>query len=108
MCILHDFYIKPFMLKFLLLHPQIPAYVIYSLTCVLGVFNHYIVPHVRKEMPWLLFSEPIVKPREWDAYEVSGKTFQYIFNVLLVALLASQLVASTKTCCYIIEVCSGL
>ena len=52
--------------------PQIPAFVIYGLTCVLGVFNHYIVPHVRKEMPWLLFSEPIVKPREWDAYEVSG------------------------------------
>ena len=62
----------------MLLSLQIPAYVIYGLTCVLGVFNHYIVPHIRKEMPWLLFSEPIVKPREWDAYEVSGKTFQYI------------------------------
>lgn len=23
-------------------------------------------------MPWLLFSEPIVKQKEWDAYEVSG------------------------------------
>ena len=44
----------------------------YSLTCVLGVVNHYIVPQIRKEMPWLLFSEPIVKQKEWDAYEVSG------------------------------------
>ena len=79
---LHGFYIEAVFVKTASLSlslslsfslcPQIPAFVIYGLTCVLGVFNHYIVPHVRKEMPWLLFSEPIVKPREWDAYEVSG------------------------------------
>jgi hypothetical protein len=71
-----------------LFFPQTPAFVIYGLTCVIGVFNHYIVPHVRKEMPWLLFSEPIVKPREWDAYEVSGifysTTFYWIFFAVIV------------------------
>jgi len=34
-------------------------FIIYGITCVLGVFNHYIVPHVRKEMPWLCFGGPL-------------------------------------------------
>lgn len=55
------------------LPPQIPAYVVYSLTCFLGIFNHYIIPHLKKEMPWLCFSEPIVKAEEWDAFEVTGR-----------------------------------
>ena len=79
---LHGFYTEAVFMKIasLSLCPQIPAFVIYGLTCVLGVFNHYIVPHMRKEMPWLLFSEPIVKPREWDAYEVSGTVVQHFFG----------------------------
>ena len=26
---------------------------------MLGVFNHYVVPHIRKEMPWLCFGAPL-------------------------------------------------
>ena len=58
---------------------QIPAYVIYGITCVLGIVNHYLLPHIRKETPWLCCSEPIVKAKEWDIFEVSGTywTAQY-------------------------------
>ncbi len=51
---------------------QVPSYVIYGITCTLGAVNYYVLPHIRKEMPWLCFSEPIVKAREWDTFEVSG------------------------------------
>ncbi len=42
------------------------------MTCVLGVVNHYLIPHVKKEMPWLCFAEPIVKAKEWNVFEVTG------------------------------------
>jgi hypothetical protein len=51
----------------------IPAYVIYTLTALLGIVNHYILPHVRKETPWLLFSKPCIKSNEYHQFEVTGK-----------------------------------
>ncbi|XP_074596027.1 pecanex [Brevipalpus obovatus] len=38
-----------------------------------GFLLHYIFPHFRKELPWLFFSSPIFKPREYDLYEVKGE-----------------------------------
>ena len=53
-------------------YPQIPAYVVYCVTVAVGAFNHYLLPHIRKEMPWLCCSQPIVRAREWDVFEVTG------------------------------------
>ena len=60
-------------------YPQIPAYVVYCVTVAVGAFNHYLLPHIRKEMPWLCCSQPIVRAREWDVFEVTG---MYIYRIM--------------------------
>ena len=47
--------------------------VLYLLTASLGFIIHYIIPQLRKETPWLCFSHPILKSREWDYFEVKGR-----------------------------------
>lgn len=37
---------------------------------VLGLFLHYIIPQLRKQLPWLCFSHPIVRSHEHDQFEV--------------------------------------
>ena len=49
----------------------------YGLTCVLGILNHYFIPHIKKEMPWLCFSQPLAKAKEWHAFEVTGLLFYF-------------------------------
>lgn len=61
---------------------QYPAYAVYILTVLFGVGNHYLLPHVKKEMPWLCCSEPICKPKEWDVFEVTGTWCVICFVVL--------------------------
>lgn len=38
-----------------------------------GLILHYFFPHFRKELPWLFFSSPFLKPREYDRFEVKGE-----------------------------------
>ena len=51
---------------------QILGYVIFGITSIIGIFNHYIIPHVRKENPYLCFTEPCLKSNEYDKFEVTG------------------------------------
>ena len=44
--------------------------VLLGLVGVLGCFLHYVVPHLRKNLPWLLFAKPILKSHEYDKFEV--------------------------------------
>ena len=46
--------------------------VLYLLTASFGFIIHYVIPQLRKETPWLCFSHPILKNREWDYFEVKG------------------------------------
>lgn len=50
---------------------QILGYVIFGITSIIGIFNHYIIPHVRKENPYLCFTEPCLKSNEYDKFEVT-------------------------------------
>ena len=48
----------------------------YCLACMCigwGFILHYFMKQSRKELPWLCFSQPFLKPREWDLFEVKDE-----------------------------------
>ncbi|CAF0823891.1 unnamed protein product [Adineta ricciae] len=49
-------------------------YIICSLVVLLGVFFHYILPQLRKQSPWLLFSEPLIKQADYSLFEPTEAT----------------------------------
>jgi hypothetical protein len=40
---------------------------------VLGILFHYILPQLRKQLPWLLFSEPLIKQADYTLFEPTGR-----------------------------------
>jgi hypothetical protein len=36
---------------------------------VLGIFFHYILPQLRKQLPWLLFSDPLIKQADYSIFK---------------------------------------
>ena len=48
-------------------------YIICSIVILLGIFVHYILPQLRKQLPWLLFSEPLIKQADYSLFEPTGK-----------------------------------
>lgn len=43
--------------------------VLFCLAISVGFLNHYILPQLRIERPWYLFSQPILKPDHWSVFE---------------------------------------
>jgi len=39
-------------------------------TFSVGFILHYIIPQLRKQLPWLCIAHPILKPSEYNQYEV--------------------------------------
>ena len=57
----------------------------YCLACLCigwGFILHYFLKHSRKELPWLCFSQPFLKPREWDMFEVKDEARLMCFERL--------------------------
>lgn len=52
-------------------------YVLYALVGVVGLITHYVLPQVRKQLPWHCFSRPLLKTAEHNQYEVRSK---YVFD----------------------------
>lgn len=52
-------------------------YVLYALVGVVGLVTHYVLPQVRKQLPWHCFSRPLLKTAEHNQYEVRSK---YVFD----------------------------
>ncbi|KAG1654166.1 Pecanex-like protein 1 [Nymphon striatum] len=44
--------------------------ILYTIAAIFGLVTHYIIPQLRKQLPWLCSSHPILKPHECDQYEV--------------------------------------
>lgn len=42
---------------------------LFCLAISVGALNHYILPQLRIERPWYLFSQPILKPDHWSVFE---------------------------------------
>ncbi|XP_036338803.1 protein pecanex [Rhagoletis pomonella] len=55
---------------FTVLQPDLNI-VLYAFTGGLGLLLHYIIPQMRKHMPWLCFARPILRQKEYGQFEVS-------------------------------------
>lgn len=44
--------------------------VMWCITFSVGFILHYIIPQLRKQLPWLCVAHPILKPSEYNQYEV--------------------------------------
>ena len=48
---------------------------LYALVGFVGFVTHYVLPQVRKQLPWHCFSHPLLKTVEYNQYEVRSKWF---------------------------------
>ncbi|XP_058843336.1 pecanex-like protein 1 isoform X3 [Acipenser ruthenus] len=54
---------------FIALQPYL-SYVLYALVGVVGLGTHYLLPQLRKQLPWYCFSHPLLKTKEYYQFEV--------------------------------------
>nr|XP_036854421.1 pecanex-like protein 1 isoform X5 [Manis javanica] len=71
---------------FTVLQPAL-KYVLYALVGFLGFVTHYVLPQVRKQLPWHCFSLPLLKTMEYNQYEVRNAATMMWFEKLHVWLL---------------------
>lgn len=62
-------------------------YVLYALVGVVGLITHYVLPQVRKQLPWHCFSRPLLRTAEHSQYEVRNAATMMWFEKLHVWLL---------------------
>lgn len=60
------------------------SYVLYALLGTVGLLTHYLLPQVRKQLPWHCFSHPLLKTKEYYQFEVRGKYTKKLKNNHLV------------------------
>uniref|UniRef100_A0AAY4DQX7 Pecanex-like protein n=1 Tax=Denticeps clupeoides TaxID=299321 RepID=A0AAY4DQX7_9TELE len=68
------------------IHPYL-SYVLYGLVGSVGLLTHYLLPQLRKQLPWYCFSHPLLKTREYYQFEVRGAAHVMWFEKLHVWLL---------------------
>ena len=56
-------------------------YVLWIVAVVIGFFLHYILPQLRKQLPWLCFSHPVMKSKEYGQFEVRRNIQYYKFSL---------------------------
>ncbi|XP_054423312.1 pecanex-like protein 1 isoform X3 [Pteronotus mesoamericanus] len=71
---------------FTVLQPAL-KYVLYALVGFIGFVTHYVLPQVRKQLPWHCFSHPLLKTVEYNQYEVRNAATMMWFEKLHVWLL---------------------
>ena len=64
----HDFFFPSF-------PPLQPAlsFVLYILAGVVGFITHYLLPQLRKQLPWFCLAHPVLRSREYSQFEVRGE-----------------------------------
>ncbi|XP_055309969.1 protein pecanex [Sitodiplosis mosellana] len=70
---------------FTALQPELNP-VLRSFVIVLGFLLHYLIPQMRKYLPWLCFAKPILKQKEYGMYETSEAAKIMWFETLFVYL----------------------
>jgi hypothetical protein len=40
---------------------------------VVGFFTHYLLPQLRKQLPWFCLAHPVLRSREYSQFEVRGE-----------------------------------
>ncbi|XP_059038919.1 pecanex-like protein 1 isoform X5 [Mustela lutreola] len=71
---------------FTVLQPAL-KYVLYALVGFVGFVTHYVLPQLRKQLPWHCFSHPLLKTMEYNQYEVRNAATMMWFEKLHVWLL---------------------
>ncbi|KAG8449488.1 hypothetical protein GDO86_016218 [Hymenochirus boettgeri] len=63
------------------------SYVLYALVGSVGLLTHYILPQLRKQLPWHCFSHPLLKTKEYYQFEVRNAAHLMWFEKAHVWLL---------------------
>ncbi|XP_052007085.1 pecanex-like protein 1 isoform X2 [Xyrauchen texanus] len=66
------------------------SYVLYGLVGAVGLLNHYLLPQMRKQLPWYCFSHPLLKTREYYQFEIRGAAHVMWFERAHVWLLSLE------------------
>lgn len=74
---------------FTLLQPSI-TYVLFAVTALIGIANHYLTPQLRKELPWLIASSPVLKSAEYDLFEARDAARVMWFERIYIWLCAIE------------------
>lgn len=67
------------------LQPQL-NHILWLITICLGILLHYVFPHLRKQLPWLCISRPVLKANEYSQFEVRSQAKIMWFEKLHVYL----------------------
>ncbi|XP_044520852.1 pecanex-like protein 1 isoform X2 [Gracilinanus agilis] len=93
---------------FTVLQPAL-KYVLYTLVGSVGFLTHYMLPQVRKQLPWHCFSHPLLKTKEYYQFEVRNAAHMMWFeklhvwlifvekNVIYPLIVLNELSSSAKT-----------
>ncbi|XP_063145910.1 pecanex-like protein 1 isoform X2 [Candoia aspera] len=71
---------------FTVLQPVL-SYVLYALVGLIGFMTHYVLPQLRKQLPWHCFSHPLLKTREYYQFEVRNAAHVMWFEKVNIWLL---------------------
>lgn len=69
---------------FTVLQPELSP-VLWSIAAVIGFFLHYIIPQLRKQLPWLCIARPLLRTHEHEQYQTRGPAkimwFERVSNI---------------------------
>ncbi|XP_053168781.1 pecanex-like protein 1 isoform X5 [Hemicordylus capensis] len=71
---------------FTVLQPVL-SYILYALVGSVGFITHYVLPQLRKQLPWHCFSHPLLKTKEYYQFEVRNAAHVMWFEKLYIWLL---------------------
>lgn len=54
------------------------SFVLYILAGVVGFITHYLLPQLRKQLPWFCLAHPVLRSREYSQFEVRGECDCYL------------------------------
>lgn len=56
---------------FTVLQPELSP-VLWCIASAFGFILHYVIPQMRKQLPWLCIARPILRSQEYDQYQIRG------------------------------------
>ncbi|XP_070614520.1 pecanex-like protein 1 isoform X2 [Erythrolamprus reginae] len=74
---------------FTVLQPVL-SYVLYALVGLIGFMTHYVLPQLRKQLPWHCFSHPLLKTKEYYQFEVRNAAHVMWFEKAHIWLLFAE------------------
>ncbi|XP_034034311.1 pecanex-like protein 3 [Thalassophryne amazonica] len=70
---------------FIALQPPL-SFILYFLAGVVGFVTHYLLPQLRKQLPWFCLAHPVLRSREYSQFEVRDAAQLMWFEKLYVLL----------------------